>query len=583
MRVLNMLPKRAWMSIVFALTSGACQAQTKAPTAIERLKTARDAVEASEVALARVNVETKVACADADAADAQLLKEGTLPSLQTQSLAKAAILKRDLCDQWQQSGKRAKANFEVARTSLRQIAIESVDPAVDQDDLSPSPALASGIPSIEEMISLVGRAQGVQEKVDKERKAADGVYDVVDGATKKALALHLPTDAQLAASSKSLQRLASEAHAAVSVAQQSANRLLEHALTVKSCLLAATPKCKVQHYVAHNRAIGAEKDMSAALALSKLRRNELDAAARVIAVAESEVDLDRRVSALRFAELIEKYPEAGAPFAQNGFTLLASNKETSATIKLGWDRLYAGGWREVTLLFSAPLTGSASSKVFNFADGLTGIPKVGLSYLLLDARPLLGTQTGLFSLSTGFRLGSETRSYYTDGPAFPKSASSVRVWPASVSVAAVGHDPSTRRAHVLRASWQHAFEDGPAKNRCPVDRTGDVLYVDCITGSFGAPEAQNEGVLSYQYRYQNERESFAASPSLTHNTRTRVTEFGLPIFLWHSEEAGKRSFNTGIRLDWTSKGKESITGRTKNEWSFGIFVGAPFTLFGRAD
>jgi len=583
MPVSNTWAEQAWMFLFFALASGSCQAQAKTPTAYEKLKTARDAVESSQAALLLVRVETKVACDDADAADAQLLKEGSQPSPQTQSLAKAAILKRDLCDQWQHSGTQAKAKFDVARTSLRQIAVESVEPAVAQAELSSSPAPVSGIPSIEDMVGLVAYAQGAQEEVDKARKAAAGVYDLVDGATKTALALELATDAQLVASSKNLQRLASEARAAVSSAQKSANRLLEHALTVKPCLLVSPPNCKDQHHVAYYRAVAAKEEMSAALTLSEQQRSELGAAARVIAVAKSADDPAQRVRALRFAELLEKYPEAGAPFAQNGLTLLASNKETSATIKLGWDRLYAGGWREVTLLLSAPLTGSTSSKVFSYADGLTGIPKMGLSYLLLDARPLLGTQTGLFSLSTGFRFGSETRSYYEDRPAFPKSASSIRVWPWSASVAAVGHDPDTRRAHVLRASWQRAFENGPTKNRCPVDRTGDVLFVDCITGSFGAPKAQNDGVLSYQYRYRNESESFAASPSLTYNTRSRVTEFGLPIFLWHSEEAGKRSFNTGIRFDWTSKGKESISGNTKNEWSFGIFVGTPFTLFGRAE
>ena len=192
--------------------------------------------------------------------------------------------------------------------------------------------------------------------------------------------------------------------------------------------------------------------------------------------------------------------------------------------------MYAGGSSNVTLLFSAPLADQGASRVFSYADGLTGVPKVGLSYVFADTRPLPWTDTGLFSMSTGLRFGTQTRSYGEDGPTFPKAASSVRVSPWSLSVAAIGHDPSTRNAHLIRASWQRAFKDGPSKNRCPVDRNG-----------------------------------------------------GMPLYLVRSADNDKRPFNAGIRADRTSKGKESISGNTKNQWSFGVFFGADFSQFSRVD
>ena len=70
---------------------------------------------------------------------------------------------------------------------------------------------------------------------------------------------------------------------------------------------------------------------------------------------------------------------------------------------------------------------------------------------------------------------------------------------------------------------------------------------------------------------------------MSYNTRSEVTEIGLPLYLVRSADDDKRPFNAGIRADWISKGKESITGSTKNTWSFGVFVGTAFSLFSRND
>lgn len=447
----------------------------------------------------------------------------------------------------------------------------------------PSPSGGIVIPTAEELQSVVVNAQDAQEKVDKARAALVGVYDVVDSATKAALKLQLKTDGSLVTTSNDFQDLARGARDARSDAQTAANAFLKEALVIKACLLTESKTCGSAHALAYGNAVAQQSRMNVALALSKEKLKQLTTAAAEVEVAVVYTNPIQRVDALRFAKLLETYPEAGAPFAKNGYSLIVSSKETSASIKLGLNRLFPSGWREASVLFSAPLSGSRPSNVFNYADGLIGLPKVGLSYALMDARPVSDKGTWLVSFTTGLRVGYETRNYYATGPAFPQSDSSVRLLPWTASVAGVGHDVGTRRAHVLRASWQRIYKDGPVKNRCPVDRTGDVLFVDCITGNFGAPTARNEGVLSYQYRYRNEAESFAASPTLTHNTRTRVTEFGLPIYLWHGEEEGKATFNTGIRIDWVGKGKEAISGNTRNKWSFGIFVGAPFSLLSRTD
>lgn len=540
------------------------------------LEAARDDVVAAEIELRKSADGTKQACDEADSADDQLLKEGRLPSTFTQTLAKAAQVKRDLCDQWKALREKAQERADLARKQLRQVAA-AAKPSVEV----PAPivimrgAANSPPPAQIDLQTIVAQALEAQETVGKERKAVQGVYDTVDRATKAALRLKLDSDAGLVENARGMQKKAKDAIKAASDAQIAANHFLDSVLVIQACLISKAKDCGTLHEQSYANARAHRDKMGIYLAQAKKLRDDLDAAAATVEVAGAWDDPANRTKALQFAKMIEKYPDANAPFAQNAFTLLASNKDKSAAVKLGWDRLYPGGWRQVTLTFSAPL----SERVFSYADGLTGLPKAGISYQTAGIGKLFGKESALFSTAWGLRFGYDKRSYYEDTAILQKQTTNVRVSPWDVSFAAVAHDPNTSNAHVLRLAWQRVFEDGPSKNRCPSGSTGDILFVDCITGKFGAPKAQNAGVLSYQYRYQ--MDSFAISPTVTYNTRSEVTELGLPLYLVRSADNDKRPFNAGIRADWTSKGKEAITGSTKNTWSFGVFVGTSFSLFSR--
>ena len=115
MPVSNRVAERAQALFVFALATAAVQTQAQAADPQRMLEAARDTVVANEAALRRVIAETKKACDDADAADDQLLKEGRSPSPLTQSLAKAALLKRELCGQWKSSKEQAQSQSDAAR------------------------------------------------------------------------------------------------------------------------------------------------------------------------------------------------------------------------------------------------------------------------------------------------------------------------------------------------------------------------------------------------------------------------------------------------------------------------------------
>ena len=570
-----MARKQAGPVLVAAFTATSLHAQD---TRQQRtLDDARQDVVASEIQLSKAASEVKKACDEADVADAQLLREGLSPSTLTQTLAKAAEAKRALCDQWKQTLDEAQALAAAARRRLRSAAAAAPSGVADPPATAPRPAGHSRVPSRIDLEAIVTQALDAQERVGKERAATQNVYDTVDRATKAALKLTEAKDGRWVKRSKEMQAEATAARAAASQAQGSAIKFVEHALTIHRCLISSTADCGAMHLTAYESARAERDTMNEELQLSKSKRESLAESVSTIEVAGVWKDDGQRAKALQFAKLIEKYPDANAPFAQNAFTLLASNKDKSAAIKLGWDRLYPGGWRQVSLSFSAPF----GDRVLSYADGLTGLPKVGIGYQLASVSKAFDSDSLLYSAAAGLKFGYDKRSYYEDSPTFPKAPTDVRVSPWELSGAVVLHDAGTSNAHVLRAAWQRTFEDGPTKNRCPAGSAADVRFVDCITGNFGVPKAQQAGLVVYQYRYQTE--SFAISPTVSYNTRSEVTEIGLPLYLVRSADDDKRPFNAGIRADWISKGKESITGSTKNTWSFGVFVGTAFSLFSRND
>ena len=560
---------------VFAAPGALAQTNATPPS----LADARHSVVTAEIDLQTAESESKKACEEATAADGQLLKEGLSPSNLTRALARDAQTKRGWCEHWKQVANQAKARAEAARLQLQEVAASA--PAAPASASASAPTTARPgpwqLPARVDLETIVAQAMEAQERVGKERKAAAGVYDTVDKATKAALALTQATDTPRLGDSLEMQANAKAAKTAGHDAQVAATQLLEYALRIHTCLIAGALDCGAVHADNYHLARASRDRMNDNLSKSKRLREHLDAAAASIEVALAWPDPTQRIKALQFAKLIEKYPDASAPFAQNAFTLLASDKDKSAVVKMGWDRLYAGGWRNVSLSFTAPL----GDRVFSYVDGMTGLPKVGLGYQRASVSKALKDRELLYTTGAALQFGYDKRSYYKDGPAFPKGSTDIRVSPWDLSGAVVLHDPSTNNAHVLRMSWQHTFEDGPSKNRCPVDTTGDAGFVDCITGKFGAPKARNAGLLRYQYRYQTD--AFAVSPTLSYNTRSRVTEVGLPLYLVRDADDDKRPFNAGIRADWTSKGKAAITGTTKNTWSFGVFVGTSFSLFSRAE
>lgn len=569
----TMARKQAGSVLVAAFTVTSLQAQD---TRQQRtLDDARQDVVAADIQLRKAASEVKMACDEADVADEKLLSEGLTPSTFTQTLAKVAVAKRAFCDQWKQTQAEFQAQAAVARQRLRSTA--AADPSGEANLLAtaPRPGGLTRAPSRIDLQAIVTQALDAQERVGKERAATQDVYETVDRATKAALKLTEARDGRWVERSQEMQAEAAAARTAAGDAQKSANKFVQHALTIHRCLISATVDCGARQVTAYESARAARDAMNEKLQLSKSKREQLSESVSTIEVAGAWKDDAQRGKALQFAKLVEKYPDANAPFAQNAFTLLASNKDKSAAIKLGWDRLYPGGWRQVSLSFSAPF----GDRVLSYADGLTGLPKVGIGYQLASVSKAFGSESLLYSAAAGLKFGYDKRAYYEDGPTVPKAATDVRVSPWELSGAMVLHDASTSNSHVLRAAWQRTFEDGPTKNRCPSGTEADVRFVDCITGAFGAPNAREAGLFVYQYRYQTD--AFAISPTLSYNTRSKVTEFGLPLYLVRSEDDDKRPFNAGIRADWISKGKESITGSTKNTWSFGVFVGTAFSLFSR--
>lgn len=226
---------KPWVHIgAFALMLLAAPCVQAQPAAVQpSLVDARHAVVTAENELRKALSESKKACDKADAADAQLLREGLTPSTLTQTLAQDARGMRQSCDRWKQVASQAQAVAAAARVQLQDVAASA----------APASAPASGargasrLPARIDLQNLVDQAQQAQVLVDKERTAAQGVYDTVDRATKAALALTLATDAPTLDRARAMQGQAKAARRAGSGAQTAANDLVEHALVIRACLI----------------------------------------------------------------------------------------------------------------------------------------------------------------------------------------------------------------------------------------------------------------------------------------------------------------------------------------------------------
>jgi hypothetical protein len=533
------------------------------------LQATRERVVAAKQSLTQAQANETEACAAADRLDDDLLRVTGDPKREHRAVAQEAQAARRACSEARQLYKRQEAALAEARADLRARALEPT------------------LPTRVELAAYLQHAKKAQEEVETARAKLAGVYDTVDKATSQALGLTDPGDAGRMTEAKLMQSTAEASRRAVSQAQAAANALVDTALQLQACLLAEAAQpgspCTTQVPRLYDSAKQQQAIHESSLKTAKAHLESLADMALRIDVDSRWPDKAARLKAYEFGKVLRDYPDATAPFAKDSFQILAGRK-SAASIQFGLESVLPNGWRRVTMKASSPLGDGAYTELFGSADGLDNGRRLALAWDAEGFRGrFLGSEKVLWAGGLELGWGYQDLAYYGDGvSAFADGKQSKRVLPWELAGSLAVHETGNARAHLLSFKRQRTYESARARIRCPTGvADGSLDYVDCITGPVGEPTGRRAWVLGYELRYKGS--DFALSPSLAYNTRTEVASVGLPLYLVKSADDPKRPLNAGVRLDWSSRGDPSITGRERSAWTWGVFVGAPFSLLSGRD
>jgi hypothetical protein len=441
-------------------------------------------------------------------------------------------------------------------------------------------------PSAETLLACAAKAQ---EQVADLQARMKGLDDDVDAAARNALKLKVDgplnragkglktlggeslTNAHLLTCAAGMQALVKEAAEKVNKAQEAAKAYVQFSLSLKE-RCGANSKGDCPDIPLFNNAVDQQNRMTENISAALERNDSLRELALHLQVRQVWEGASA-VEALRFARLLRDFPEAKSLLGEDAVFLSASTKGSEASLRLSNQFAILGGIRRYGLVISTPLAdGEKRTNLYSRADGLAGTAQVTFTADLYKGKTS-GPQ--LTMLSLGITGGREKRAFIADGTAPEEKTAHVHPMGFTLVGALFDLESGNKNTHVIKLSRQRTFDDGEGVIRCPVPSVG-APFVDCLQGTLGAPKPVNASVASYQYRAQ--ARNYAAAPSLSYNSRSKVAEVDVPVYLVRSADDKERPFNAGISLGWASKGKFAITGRPNDEWRLGVFFGAPFAV-----
>lgn len=437
---------------------------------------------------------------------------------------------------------------------------------------------------------LIRCAAEAQDQVKELREDLDGLYAMVDRAAKKALTRRTegpqascplapqtaPNGAEplraevLVACAVRVYEEANKVRGSLGDAQRAANEFVGAALQLKnSCAPDRDGRCTIMMDI--TRAKRHYEELVEHLSDGKKRHEQL----RELALQLESRDASARD--LRFARLMRDFPEAKSALGENAYFLSAGTKDSEASLRLVKDFERAGGVTRLTATVTTPLGDEDQVKLYDRADGLAG--KTQLAIGLGSLR--LARLDRLFLFNGGVSAAREKRFYLLE--VGPPAEETVTVHPMGFNLSAAWFNPEGRNqnTHVAKLSWQRTYKNksDDEVTRCEVPAAG-AAFAKCLQGVVGPPQRETSWVLSYQWRAKLSKGAMA--PQIAYNTRSRVVDVEIPLYLVRSleedKEKGERPFNAGISLGWVSKGKTEITERTGGQTRFSVFIGAPFSL-----
>lgn len=276
---------------------------------------------------------------------------------------------------------------------------------------------------------------------------------------------------------------------------------------------------------------------------------------------------------VEFQRMLDQYPDAKSLLgSKSSYLITASKSASSASIKLGNDKLLPVGFGSFNVVFEAPLNKSGDTTLFTAGEEFTNNASIKASWYRLEGRDSEPSTVLNLLWANGLSLKWESKPYSFLSPVDLTTKTSGRRehWELSAFTALFPLSDESN-VHQLRFGLRREAEAAPALTRCPVSVAQPDSSLKCVTAAFEPPgRLQTVRTLSYEYRLTQAR--FAISPRLTLTDGGKTEkEFHLPIYLVRDSEKDTQ-FNAGISLNWNSA-------RPNDRWQLGVFVGAPFSLF----
>lgn len=279
-----------------------------------------------------------------------------------------------------------------------------------------------------------------------------------------------------------------------------------------------------------------------------------------------------RAAAVRFGRLLDKYDDARSMLGDSsGVRLTADGTGGQATLKLAVGRALPSGFRDTTVILSAP-TDDKGFTPFSSVDGLSRAASIEIGMKNLHASSL--TEDILRQAGASIKVGVQPHSYLSSIDPSAEVSQNHKLWALSVFSAFYRLRAENPSVHILKLQMQRTLSDETSETRCPVPAAGaTATMVTCVTGAFKPLEPDWRTLLSYQMRLQGEQFGFA--PLVTYSARKdRRWEVELPVYFIPG--SGKDApLSAGLKLNWTNK-----PGEGKQKTRFGLFVGSTFDFWG---
>jgi hypothetical protein len=273
--------------------------------------------------------------------------------------------------------------------------------------------------------------------------------------------------------------------------------------------------------------------------------------------------------------LIDEVPDAKSLFgASDAVRVSASASGAEAAIRLDLNRLPNTLTRDTRVIFTAPKGKDGRGRLLGFTDADDVLPSVQLVRDLRRGKQSFGSWgEALYVFGVNGKLSYSEHAYRDRAQLGIEKTERNTPLSLGVQLGVAGID--AKKFHLLRANYAEFYKNASVETVCPATPAAGQTWLTCVDASFAEPERQRGWVFGYETRWT--WKNAAVAFGFEYDRRTNRKTYSLPVYLLRDTEAKDKPFTGGISLDY----KTRSTLEPKRSFEFGVFVGAPFSLFTR--